>query len=121
MKTSSGSADGGWLFLLPVGDEDLVGALGLPGCLPFLVPGLLAAVGRGGQAAGAAPGWCSGGELELAALEGDQAGAGEGVVLIAGRQVPDQDGQLPGGRDDRGVIAAAGADALAGGAQRPGR
>ncbi len=35
MKSSSGTADCGWLFLLPMGDEDLVGALGLLGCLPF--------------------------------------------------------------------------------------
>ena len=50
-------------LLLPVGDENLVSALGLFGCLSFLVASLLAAVGRCGLAAAALPGWVSGGEL----------------------------------------------------------
>ena len=48
MKLSSGTVGRGGFFLLPVGDEDLVGAFGLLGCLAFLVAALLAAAMRAG-------------------------------------------------------------------------
>src|SRR5215472_6126954 len=118
MKLSSRPAagDGGFL-LLPVGDEDLVCPFGLLGGLAFLVAALFAAVCRRGLAAAALPGWVSGGELELASFVRDQAGAGEGVVFVAGREVPGQHGQLPGGGDDGGLVAAPCVDPLVEGAQ----
>jgi hypothetical protein len=50
----------------------------------------------------------------------DQAEPDEGVVLVLGDKVPGQDGHLAGGGHDGGLEAAAGLDALAKGAQRPG-
>ena len=49
-----------------------------------------------------------------------QRGLAEGVVLLAGEQAPEQAGELARGGDDRDLVAAAGADALVEGAQRPG-
>src|SRR2546423_12495316 len=43
---------------------------------------------RAGLAVVAAPGFGADSELELAALVADQAGPGEGVVLLAGGQAP---------------------------------
>ena len=70
------------------------------------------------------PGPCAGragGELELADLVARHRGLAEGVVLLAGEQVPEQDGELARGGDRGDLRAAAGADALVERAQRPGR
>jgi hypothetical protein len=106
---------------LPVGDEHLVGQLGLLGDLSFFVASLLVVVGRAGDPVVTATRRGAGDQLELAALVGDQAGSGESVVLIFGDQMPGEDGHLAGGRDHRGVEAAAGLDALVERPQRPGR
>jgi hypothetical protein len=58
----------------------------------------------------AAPGWGAGGELELAPFVRDQAGSGEGIVLVLDGQVPGEDGHLPGGGHDRLLVAATGSD-----------
>jgi hypothetical protein len=64
-----------------------------------LAAGLVVVPGSWGSVV-ASPRGAAGGELELAPLVGDQAGPGEGVVLVVDGQVPGQDGQLPGGGDD---------------------
>jgi hypothetical protein len=103
---------------LPMGDHQLVGLLG-----PFRGEGLglaadlvvvsgpwasVVATSRGG----------AGGELELALLVRDQAGTGEGIVLLLDGQVPGQDGQLPGGGDDGLLEAASSLDAVIEGPKR---
>ena len=100
-------------------DEHLVGPLGLLDDLLLFAASLLVVVGRTRDAIVAAPRWCAGGELEFAPLVGDQAGPGEGVVLIFGHQMPRQDGHLAGGGDDGGLEAAAGLDPLVERPQRP--
>jgi len=50
---------------------------------------------------------------------GDQAGSGEGVVLVPSDQVPGEYGHLPGGRDDGGPEAATRLDPLEEGPQGP--
>lgn len=116
MKSSSATR----IFVLPVGDEDFVGALCLLDHGGLFGASLLVVVGRARQAVVAAPGWRAGGEFELAAFVGDQAGPGEGVVLVLGDQMPGQHGHLPCGRDDGLLEAAACLDPLVERAQRPG-
>ena len=84
MKLSSRSGVTACFSGLPVGDENLVGVLGLLGSGAFLVAPLLVVVGGAGLTVVAALRRGAGGELELAPLVGDQGRPGEGVVLVLG-------------------------------------
>ncbi|MDQ0767244.1 hypothetical protein QF027_009879 [Streptomyces canus] len=85
---------------LPLGRQQSVGVFGLFSDLAFVAAQLLVVVVVARPAAGD-PAFGVGGQLELAAFEGNQARAGESVVLLLGDQVPGDDGDLPGDRDDR--------------------
>jgi len=102
---------------VPVADGAGVGSLGLLGEL---------ALGRahrlvGGPDAGRAlVARSAGRELEPAQFLARQRRLGEGVVLFAAEQAPEQARELARGGDDGDLVAAAGADTLVEGAQRPG-
>src|SRR5215203_4733198 len=112
MKSSSRCACLGRFFGLPVGDEDLVCPFGLLGEFLLFVASLLVVVGRARDAIVAAAGGCASGELEFALFVRHQTGPRERVVLAFGHQVPREDGQFAGGRDDGGLEAAAGLESM---------
>lgn len=103
---------GGGFAGLPVCDEDFVGPLGLFDDRVLLVAALLAVVGRPGLAVVPASRRRPCDKLEPSTLVGDQAGSGEGVVLVLGDEVEGQHGHLAGGRHDRGLKSASSLDAL---------
>src|SRR3954463_7410807 len=116
MKSSRGGAPcrSGWA---PVGDESAVGGFGLFGelALAFAVGALAVGVlGRQSAASGVPLG--AGAQFERADLLAGQRRALEGVVLLAGEEVPEQHGELAGDSDDRDLAAAARADTLVEGA-----
>ena len=101
-----------------VADGACVGELGLAGEVAF---GLADRVvgGPDARCVGAAA-RRAGGDLQPAQLLLGQRGLGVGVVLVAREQAPEQARELARGGDDRDRVAAAGADALIEGVQRPG-
>jgi hypothetical protein len=103
---------------LPVGDDSLVGGLGLPGELALCRAHLLAC--RPGPGVFALQRRGAGADLEQAQLLGRQRGLRVGVVLATAEQRPEQDRELARGRDDGDPAAAPGADPLIERAQRAG-
>src|SRR5439155_14862972 len=104
--------------LLPVGDEPLVGGLGLARELHFPLALLFERGDAGLAAPSRAPALRTGSELELAQLSPRQRRAPEGVVLVLGEQVPEQDHELARDGDRRPARAAPGRGALGERAQR---
>src|SRR3954452_10650029 len=97
----------------PVGDESAVGGFGLFGELALALAVAALAVGilgRQGPASGVALG--AGAQFEGTELFARQRRALEGVVLLAGEQVPEQHGELARDGDDRDLAAAPRTDAL---------
>jgi hypothetical protein len=106
------------LGCLPVADHPLVGGLGLLG---ELAPGLAHPLAGGPHAGSRAlQRRGAGGDLEQPQLLGGQRRLPVGVVLAAREQAPEQDRELARRGNDGLAVAAAGADPLVEGAQRPG-
>src|SRR5215216_2607918 len=95
---------------LPVGDDSLVGGLGLLGELALCGAHLLAR--RPGPRRRALQRRRAGADLEQAQLLGRQRGLPVGVVLAAREQRPEQRRELARAGDDGDLVAAAGADPL---------
>src|SRR3954470_2028229 len=118
MTSSRGGAPW-WGCCLPVGDEAAVGDLGLFG--EFALAGAFGALAvgvLGGEVSSSGSACGAGAQFDRAELLAGQRGALEGVVLLAGEEVPEEHGEFARNRDDRDLAAATNANALVEGAHR---